>query len=73
LTNKCQLYLEEQLQDGREWMVKTVDAGIADASVFIFVEWVTGFKEVRQAFSFEKDFPKSHAVRELLSQRKRCI
>lgn len=55
------LYLEEQLQDGREWMVKTVDAGIADASVFIFVEWVTGFKEVRQAFSFEKDFPKSHA------------
>lgn len=58
----CQLFLEEQVQDGRDWLAKTVTPGIADASVFIFVEWTTAFREVRQAFSFESNYPKTHAV-----------
>ena len=59
---EAQAYLEEQIQDGREWIANTTTPGIGDASIFIFVDWTTSFGEVKKAFSFEQKFPKSHAV-----------
>jgi hypothetical protein len=49
---------EEQLQDGRGWVANTVIPGVADATLFIFVDWYMTFKEVRDTISFENDYPK---------------
>jgi len=55
------LLLEEQLHDGRVWMMNTVAPGVADATIFIFLTWFVSFRQVREAFSLEKQYPKSNA------------
>lgn len=54
--------LEEQLSDGREWLLDTEIPGLADISAHILFGWIAVFKHLRDLFDL-KTVPHTVAVR----------
>lgn len=52
--------LEEQLADGRQWLLDTESIGLVDISGQLFCSWMRQFKHLREIFSPES-FPKTLA------------
>ncbi|KIP07677.1 hypothetical protein PHLGIDRAFT_29881 [Phlebiopsis gigantea 11061_1 CR5-6] len=42
--------LEEQLSDGRQWLLDTESIGLADISVQFLLNWALGFKNLKELF-----------------------
>lgn len=57
----CQALLEEQLADGREWLMDTETPSLADASVHFVYAWLQGFRSLGDVFDRNK-FTHSIAV-----------
>lgn len=51
--------LNEQLSDGREWILDTVTPGFADVGIYFLLAWMRSFRKTRPVFDPEH-FP--HAV-----------
>jgi hypothetical protein len=54
--------LEEQLSDGREWLLDTDAPGLADISSHVIFGWISVFKNLRDLFD-PKMVPHTVAVR----------
>ena len=54
--------MEEQLSDGREWLLDTEIPGLADISAHIIFGWIAVFKHLRDLFDLET-VPHTVAVR----------
>jgi len=54
--------LEEQLSDGREWLLDTEIPGLADISAYMTFGWISFFKGLRDLFD-PKGAPYTVAVR----------
>lgn len=55
------MLLEEELADGREWVLDTEGPSLADVSAHFVFSWMRVFKNVKEIFDATV-FPKSIAV-----------
>ena len=54
--------IEEQLSDGREWLLDTEYPGLGDLSVHFILSWIRYFQNMKDLFE-QNNFPNSVAVR----------
>ena len=55
--------LEDQLVDGRAWLLDTTGPGLVDLSIYAFVSWFKTVKLIREQVFATSLYPKIEAVR----------
>ena len=66
--------IEEQLSDGRQWLLDTESVGLADISAHFLLNWALGFKHLKELFD-KQAFPNAVAVsiaHQILLLRSNC-
>ena len=57
-----QSLLEEQLSDGREWLLDTESLGLVDIAAHFHLNWARAFRNLKEVLD-AKSYPKTFAVR----------